>query len=120
LMWVVSAVGLAVVCGHLYPIFYGFKGGKGVATALGVMLAISLWLGVAAAITWALVFAVARYSSLASIVAAASAPAYAYFLLQPYGDYVWTTLVIALLLIWRHRSNIQKLLKGTEAGFGKR
>jgi len=119
LMWVVSAVGLAVILGHLYPIFYGFKGGKGVATALGVMLAISLWLGLAAVITWALVFAVSRYSSLASIAAAALAPVYAYFLLQPYGDYVWTTLVIALLLIWRHRGNIRKLLDGTEAGFGK-
>jgi glycerol-3-phosphate acyltransferase PlsY len=120
LMWVVSAVGLAVVIGHLYPIFYGFKGGKGVATALGVMLAISLWLGLAAVITWVLVFAVSRYSSLASITAAALAPVYAYFLLgPPYKDYVWTTLVLALLLVWRHHGNIQKLLKGTEAGFGK-
>ena len=121
LMWVVSAVGVAVIWGHLYPIFYGFKGGKGVATALGVMLAISLWLGLAAVITWALVFAVTRYSSLASIAAAALAPVYAYFLLgPPYKDYVWMTLALSLLLIWRHRSNIQKLLKGTEAGFGKK
>lgn len=121
LMWVVSAVGVAVIWGHLYPIFYGFKGGKGVATALGVMLAISLWLGLAAVITWVLVFAVSRYSSLASIVAAALAPVYAYFLLgPPYKDYVCMTLVLALLLIWRHRSNIRKLLDGTESGFGKK
>jgi acyl phosphate:glycerol-3-phosphate acyltransferase len=119
LMWVVSAVGLAVIWGHLYPIFYGFKGGKGVATALGVILAISLWVGLAVAITWALVFALSRYSSLASITAATSAPIYAYFLLRPYEDFVWMTLALSLLLIWRHRSNIQKLLKGTEAGFGK-
>jgi glycerol-3-phosphate acyltransferase PlsY len=121
LMWVVSGVGIAVIVGHLYPLFYRFKGGKGVATALGVMLAISLWLGLAAILTWILVFSVSRYSSLASIVAAALAPVYAYFfLLQAYKDYVWMTLVLALLLIWRHRSNIQKLVNGTEAGFRKK
>lgn len=120
LMWVVSGVGIAVVLGHLYPIFYGFKGGKGVATALGVILAISLWLGLAVAVSWVLVFAVSRYSSLASIAAAALAPVYAYFLLQPYEDYIWMTLVLALLLIWRHRSNIRKLLQGNEAGFGNK
>jgi glycerol-3-phosphate acyltransferase PlsY len=106
------------VCGHLYPIYHGFKGGKGVATALGVMLAVSLWLGLAVVISWVLVFAVSRYSSLASILAAVVAPIYAYFLLQPYEDYIWMTLALALLLIWRHRSNIRKLLKGDEAGFG--
>jgi glycerol-3-phosphate acyltransferase PlsY len=120
LMWVVSAVGIAVFLGHLYPIFYKFKGGKGVATALGVMLAISPLLGLAALVTWALMFAIFRYSSLAAIVAALLAPAYAYFLLQPYKDYVYTVLVLALFLIWRHRSNIQKLLAGTETGFGKK
>ena len=71
LMWVVAAVGLSVFFGHLYPIYHKFKGGKGVATALGVMLAISIWLGLAALITWALVFAVTRYSSLAAVLAAA-------------------------------------------------
>jgi acyl phosphate:glycerol-3-phosphate acyltransferase len=120
LMWVVSTVGLAVVCGHLYSVFYGFKGGKGVATALGVLLAISLWLGLAVVASWLLVFAVSRYSSLASIVAAALAPVYAYFLLQPYEDYIWMTLILAVFLVWRHRSNIRKLLKGNEAGFGKK
>lgn len=121
LMWVVSGVGIAVIIGHLYPIFYSFKGGKGVATALGVMLAVSLWLGLAAVLTWLLVFSVSRYSSLASIVAAALAPVYAYFfLLQAYKDYVWMTLVLALLLVWRHRSNIRKLINGTEAGFRKK
>jgi glycerol-3-phosphate acyltransferase PlsY len=121
LMWVVSGVGIAVIVGHLYPIFYKFKGGKGVATALGVMLAISLWLGLAVVLTWILVFSVSRYSSLASIVAAALAPIYAYFfLLQAYKDYVWMTLVLALLLIWRHRSNIKKLINGTEDGFSKK
>ncbi len=119
LMWVVSAVGLAVFFGHLYPIYYRFKGGKGVATALGVMLAISPLLGFAALVTWVLVFAVSRYSSLAAIVAAALVPVYAWQLL-PYQDYVITVLVMSIFLIWRHRTNIQKLLAGTESGFGKK
>lgn len=119
LMWVVAAVGLAVFFGHLYPIYHKFKGGKGVATALGVMLAISPLLGLAALFTWMIVFAVTRYSSLGAIVAAALAPVYAWFLL-PYKDYLITVLVMSVFLIWRHRTNIQKLLAGTESGFGKK
>lgn len=118
-MWVVSAVGLAVFFGHLYPIYHGFKGGKGVATALGVMMGISPLLALAAFVSWVLVFAIFRYSSLAAIVAAVLAPVYAYLLL-PYQDYVMTVLVMSVFLVWRHRSNIQKLLAGTEAGFGKK
>ena len=126
LMWVVASVGLAVFFGHLYPIFYKFKGGKGVATALGVMLAISPLLGLAAVITWIVVFAVSRYSSLGAIVAAALAPVYAWFLLShadnllDVSGYVLAVFVMAVMLIWRHRSNIQKLLAGTESGFGKK
>ena len=116
LMWVVSVVGFAVFLGHLYPIYYRFKGGKGVATALGILLALSGWLGLAVLLAWVLVFAIWRYSSLAAIVAALLAPLFAYFLL-PYDDYLLLTLAITVFLIWRHRSNIQKLLAGTEAGF---
>ncbi len=119
LMWVVAAVGLAVFFGHLYPIYHKFKGGKGVATALGVMLAVSVWLGLAALVTWALVFAISRTSSLSAIVAAALAPVYAWLLL-PYKDYVLMVLVMSVMLVWRHKSNIQKLLNGTEAGFKKK
>jgi len=119
LMWVVSAVGIAVFLGHLYPIYFKFKGGKGVATAAGVLLAVSLWLGLAVLVVWGLIFAVSRYASLASIGAALSAPVFAYFLLQPYKDYLMMVLVLAVLLVWRHRSNIRKLLAGTESGFGK-
>jgi len=119
LMWVVSWVGFAVFLGHLYPLYYRFKGGKGVATALGVLLALSIWLGLAVLVVWIVVFAIWRYSSLAAIVAALLAPVIAYFLL-PYQDYLMLTLVITVLLIWRHRSNIQKLIAGTEAGFGKK
>lgn len=119
LMWVVASVGLAVFLGHLYPIYHRFKGGKGVATALGVMLAIHPMLGVAALITWIVVFTLSRYSSLSAIIAAAAAPVYAWFLL-PYKDYVLMVVVMSVLLIWRHKTNIQKLLAGTESGFGRK
>ena len=120
LMWVVAAVGLAVFFGHLYPIYHKFKGGKGVATALGVMLAVSVWLGLAALVTWALVFAISRTSSLSAIVAAAASPFFAAWLLLPYKDYVLMVLLMSVMLVWRHKSNIQKLLNGTEAGFKKK
>ncbi|MGB7814856.1 MAG: glycerol-3-phosphate 1-O-acyltransferase PlsY [Methylotenera sp.] len=120
LMWVVAAVGLAVFFGHLYPIFHRFKGGKGVATALGVMLAVSLWLGLACLLTWAIVFAVSRISSLSAIVAAALSPIFAAWFLLPYKDYVLMVLVMAIMLVWRHKTNIQKLLAGKESGFGKK
>lgn len=119
LMWVVAASGLAVFFGHLYPIFYKFRGGKGVATALGVMLGISPTLALAAVVTWLVVFLISRYSSLAALVAALLAPVYAWFLL-PYQLYIGMIAVMSIFLIWRHRSNIQKLLSGTEAGFGKK
>ncbi|CAG0983321.1 glycerol-3-phosphate acyltransferase PlsY [Methylophilaceae bacterium] len=115
---VICLVALAVFIGHLYPVYYGFQGGKGVATALGVLLAISPWLGLAVLLTWVLAFAIWRYSSLAAILAAALSPLFAWNLL---GDkvYVAMTAVLAVLLIWRHRSNIRKLLDGTEGGFSK-
>jgi acyl phosphate:glycerol-3-phosphate acyltransferase len=119
LMWVVSSVGIAVFVGHLFPIFHRFKGGKGVATALGVMMAVSVDLGFAAILTWALVFAISRISSLSALVAALLAPVFAHYLL-PYKDYVLMTFVLSALLIWRHKSNIQKLLAGTESGFSKK
>ena len=125
-MWVVSVLGLAIFLGHLYPIYHHFKGGKGVATAFGIMLAISPLLGLAVMLTWILVFAITRYSSLSAIAAAALAPLYAWYLLPEadnlvgISDYVLAILVMMALLIWRHRSNIQKLLAGTESGFGKR
>ena len=119
LMWVVASVGLAVFFGHLYPIFYKFKGGKGVATAFGVMLAISPMLGLATMITWILVFAIFRYSSLGAIIGAALAPVYAWFLL-PYKDYLLMIFVMAVMLVWRHKTNIQKLFAGTESGFKKK
>ena len=119
LMWVVACVGLAVFFGHLYPIYHKFKGGKGVATALGVMLAVSGWLALACLVAWVIVFAISRISSLSAIVAAALSPLFAWFLL-PYKDYVLMVLVMAVMLVWRHKSNIQKLLAGTEGGCKKK
>ena len=118
LMWVVAAVGLAVFFGHLYPIYHKFKGGKGVATALGVMLAVSGWLALACLVAWVIVFAISRISSLSAIVAAVLSPLFSWFLL-PYKDYVLMVLVMAIMLVWRHKSNIQKLLAGTEGDFKK-
>jgi acyl phosphate:glycerol-3-phosphate acyltransferase len=120
LMWVVSWVGVAVFLGHLYPIYFKFQGGKGVATALGVMLAISPLLGLAALVTWVIVFAFSRYASLASIVAALFVPIHSFYYLRPYKNYFLMLLVISGLLIWRHRGNIKKLLNGTEDGFKKK
>jgi len=120
LMWVVSLVGLAVFFGHLFPVFHQFKGGKGVATALGVMLGVSAWLALGAMLVWAITFAVTRISSLSALVAAVAAPIIAWFLLSPYPDYVWMVLVMTVFLIWRHKTNIQKLLDGTESSFKKK
>jgi glycerol-3-phosphate acyltransferase PlsY len=103
--------------GHLYPIFFGFRGGKGVATALGVLLGFDWAVGLATVTAWLLVAALFRYSSLAALVALALAPlfvAWRFALLEP-------TLLFAamtLLLFWRHRDNIRRLLDGTEGRIG--
>jgi glycerol-3-phosphate acyltransferase PlsY len=120
-MWITSAVAVAVFLGHLYPVFHKFKGGKGVATALGVMLAISPILALAALLTWLLIFVLTKISSLSAIVAAMMAPVYAWYLLDDaYHNFEMVVVFVSIMLVWRHRSNIQKLLNGTEAGFGKK
>ncbi len=116
---VVCWIALAVFLGHLYPVFYRFKGGKGVATAVGILLAFSPALAGLALLSWLAVFALTRFSSLAALTAAALAPGFAWLLLPQVG-YIIVVFVLSLLLIWRHRSNIRKLLDGTEAGFGKK
>lgn len=113
----VSMVSLAVFLGHVFPVFLRFKGGKGVATALGVLLALSGWLGLAVLATWLLVAAVFRYSSLAALVAAVGAPVYAMVLiLRP--ELVFAVAIMSMLLIWRHKGNIQNLLTGKESKIG--
>ena len=113
----VCAVALAVFIGHLYPVFYGFQGGKGVATAAGVLLAISPVLGLSVLATWILAFAMWRVSSLSALIAAGFAPVYA--AISGFTIVTATVFVISLLLVWRHKTNIRKLLDGTESGFKK-
>ena len=118
----VALVGLAAFLGHLYPVFFQFKGGKGVATAAGVLLGISGWLGLATLLTWLIVAYFSRYSSLASLAAAVFAPLYYLFGDRAawYVDKNILVVVIAIsaLLLLRHRDNINKLLKGTESRLG--
>ncbi len=128
-VWLVSQMGvplmvilltaIAVFLGHLYPVYYRFKGGKGVATALGILFALSPMLGLVVLVTWLVVLGLFKYSSLAAICAALLAPVYAW-LMHLQHPYIMVTLLITTLLIWRHRGNIKKLMNGTEAGFGNK
>jgi len=115
----IALAGLAAFLGHLYPVFFRFQGGKGVATAAGVLLALNGWVGLAALATWLAIALATRYSSLAALVTAVLAPFYAYLLI---GDprVVVLVAVMSVLLIWRHRSNIAKLLNGTESKLGSK
>lgn len=109
---------LAVFLGHLYPVFFGFKGGKGVATALGVLLGISLWLGLATLASWLLVFLITRISSLAALTAATVAPIIGAYLIGGMLPVV-VLCIISALIFWRHRTNIRRLLTGEEGHFPK-
>lgn len=111
-----GAVALAAVLGHMYPIFFQFKGGKGVATALGVYFGISLPLGLIVTIVWVALVALIRYASIASLVACILAPILCLFLVHDM-QYTPGLAVIALFVIWRHRENIDRLRKGTESKF---
>jgi glycerol-3-phosphate acyltransferase PlsY len=112
-----ALVSVAVFVGHLFPVFFSFKGGKGVATALGVLLALNPWLGLAALATWLGVALIWKTSSLSALVAAVAVPFYA-ALLMPLGVYTVAAGVLSLLLIWRHQSNIRNLLSGAEGKIG--
>ena len=120
----VALVGLAAFLGHLWPVFFRFQGGKGVATFIGVVFGVDLLLGLATGATWLIIAYFFRYSSLASLVAAVFAPVYYLF-----GDGVaWYSersialmlVVMGLLLVWRHAANIGRLVKGTETKLGSR
>jgi glycerol-3-phosphate acyltransferase PlsY len=114
-----SAVALAVFIGHLYPIFLRFAGGKGVATAAGVLIAIDPILGLAVIATWLIIAIFFRYSSLAALVAAVFAPLY-YVFMFGFGPYAPAVIVMAMLLIYRHRANIGKLIAGKESRIGQK
>jgi len=117
--WIFCGVVIAVFLGHLYPLFHGFKGGKGVATACGILFGINLILGLATLSTWLIVAFFLRYSSLAALAAAVFGPIYFVFLFgfQPMAI---ALSVVCALLIWRHRSNIRNLINGTETRIGKK
>ena len=119
---VAALAGLAAFLGHLYPVFFGFKGGKGVATAVGVLVGVSGFLALATVGTFAIVVYFSRYVSLASMVAAVFAPVFYLFgdgvAWQAAGAEVLCLSVMALLLVWRHRENINRLLAGTESKLG--
>jgi glycerol-3-phosphate acyltransferase PlsY len=108
-----ASIGLAAFIGHLYPLFFKFKGGKGVATSIGVLLGFSWWLGFAFIATWLLVYKIGKISSASALFASVLSPIFAFFIV---GDspIVGTSAVMMLFLLWRHKSNIKRLLAGEE------
>ncbi|RQO57352.1 glycerol-3-phosphate acyltransferase [Paucibacter sp. KBW04] len=114
-----ALVGLGAFLGHLWPVFFRFEGGKGVATAAGVILALNPLLGLATLATWLIIAYFSRYSSLAALTAAGFAPFYE-MLIWGTGPIVGVLVLMALLLVWRHEANIKKLLNGTESKIGQK
>ncbi|HKJ76355.1 MAG TPA: glycerol-3-phosphate 1-O-acyltransferase PlsY [Gammaproteobacteria bacterium] len=109
----------AAFLGHLYPVFFGFRGGKGVATAFGALLALAWPVALAVAATWLVVAKVSRISSLSALTGAVLAPLYTWWL-APEPAYIAVTAAISLLLVWRHRGNIRNLIHGTEGRIGQK
>ncbi|HEY5682649.1 MAG TPA: glycerol-3-phosphate 1-O-acyltransferase PlsY [Sulfuricaulis sp.] len=114
---IVMLTGFAAFLGHLFPVYFGFRGGKGVATALGVWLAINPWVGLALIATWVLVALLFRYSSLSALMASLAAPLYVAWL-SPGMPYLVTMIVMSVILIIRHRDNIRNLIAGKEGKIG--
>lgn len=115
----IALVAIAVFLGHLWPVFFRFVGGKGVATALGVLLGINVWLGLATLATWLIIAYAFRYSSLAALIAAIFAPLY-YGLLFGADSILFAVIVMSGLLVWRHGSNIGNLIAGKESKIGSK
>jgi glycerol-3-phosphate acyltransferase PlsY len=113
---IVALCGIFVVIGHIFPIFFKFKGGKGVATAIGVLLGFNIFLALLLAATWLLVFKISKISSLAALIASALAPVYAYSLMGN-NSYFGATTFIAIIILWKHKSNIIRLLNNQEQKF---
>jgi glycerol-3-phosphate acyltransferase PlsY len=116
--WTVAAVALAVFVGHLFPVYFGFAGGKGVATAGGIVVALHWQLAVALGVVWLAMALVFRISSLAALTALGAMP-FAMFYLTGNSPTAWATAAIAVLVFWRHRTNIRQLLAGTERAIGR-
>jgi len=117
--WVLGATALATFLGHLYPVFFAFKGGKGVATGFGAFFGLSWHMGLATIISWLVMAVLFRYSSLAALTASALSPIYLWYFTRSL-PLVLTCLLIVVLLFWRHRSNIRNLLGGKERKIGFR
>ena len=117
-MQTIALVGLAAFLGHLYPVFFQFKGGKGVATMLGVMFGFSWWVGLATAGTWLFMAKIVKISSLSALVATLLAPVYVFYWFNS-ASTLGFTIFMTVILFWRHRSNIQNLLSGKEGKIGK-
>jgi glycerol-3-phosphate acyltransferase PlsY len=117
--WCAMLVGLAAFLGHLYPVYYGFKGGKGVATALGVLLGFCWMLFLAAGATWLLIAWLFRYSALAALTAFALAPLYS-ALFASHAITIILVIILSGMIFWRHRANIKRLIKGEESKIGKK
>ena len=115
---IVGLCGVLVVLGHIYPVFFKFKGGKGVATAIGVMLGFNFILAIALALTWFIIFKLSKISSLAALIATALSPVYAYFLMGN-SAYFGATLVISFFVLYKHKENIIRLISGEEHKFKK-
>ena len=115
----IALVAIAVFLGHLWPVFFRFVGGKGVATALGVLLGLNPWLGLATFVTWLAVAFAFRYSSLAALIAALFAPFY-YGLLFGFDPQLAAVFIMCVLLIFRHRNNISNLIAGKESRIGSK
>jgi acyl phosphate:glycerol-3-phosphate acyltransferase len=115
----IALTGFAAFLGHLFPVWLRFRGGKGVATAAGVLIAFDWRIGLAAVIAWLTIAVVSRYSSLASVTAALFAPVATWYLLGP-GPVLWAVVAMSVLLIARHHTNIAKLLRGQETRIGQK
>lgn len=115
---ILSLVAAGAFLGHLYPVYFKFRGGKGVATAFGVIVATVPWVGLALAVTWLVTVVAFRYVSLSSIITAITAPVYIWFLL-PDRSYFVMSILVAALLSWRHRTNIKRLWASEESKIGK-
>jgi len=114
----IALIGVAAFLGHLFPIFFGFKGGKGVATMLGVCFGFSPWVGLATATTWLFVAKVLRISSLSALISMLLAPVYVWLFMDNHTTFLVATSVMTLILFWRHRSNIINLITGKEGHIG--
>ena len=117
---VLALTGLAAFLGHLYPLFFGFRGGKGVATMLGALFGFHWLVGLATAASWLLVAKVFKVSSLAALVATLFSPLYVWLVMGRVPELIVTTAVMTVILFWRHRSNIQRLLRGEEGLISKK